>query len=328
MDPQPTLRSLAANSKRYVGVALMPELLSEPRLSQLAAQQFNSLTPEIHMKWDTVEPEPGQFHFEPGDQLVAFAERHGMRVRGHTLVWHNQLAPWVSALQGGALGAALQRHVRTTAAHWRGKLAQWDVVNEAVGADGALRSDSPFTALGYDYIAEAFRAAHEADPAAALYYNDYDIEDPAKPKAEGAYELVRRLKADGVPIHGMGFQMHVDPRDWPSPQRIKENLERYAALGLQLEITELDVPLGELAGDLQQKLAEQARLAHDIIAACLSVPACRGITFWGISDHHSWLNLPLYSAQRGRGPHLPLLFDADYRPKPMFERALAAFAAQ
>lgn len=329
MTEQPgTLRYVATRAQRFVGAALTPDHLNDAKLRELASAHFNSLTAENDMKWESVEPEPSRFAFAAGDELIAFAARHGMRVRGHTLVWHNQLPPWVKALEGAALRSAMLRHVRETAAHWKGPIAQWDVVNEAVGDDGALRANSPFTALGASYLAEAFHAAHEADPGALLFYNDYDIEDEGKPKAEGAYELVRRLKEDGVPIHGMGFQMHVDPRRWPTAERIQHNLERYAALGLTLELTELDVPVGEIPGTLEQKLAEQARLTHDIIAACLAVPACSGITFWGISDRYSWLNHEPWTSEKGRGPHLPLPFDADYRPKPMFTRALEAFAAR
>jgi endo-1,4-beta-xylanase len=327
-DADPTLRNAAAKTKRHVGVALTTLHFEEAEYQRLAARQFDSLTAENQMKWETVEPEPGQFAFERGDELVAFAAQNQMRVRGHTLVWHIQLASWVQRLEGDALGAAMRRHVQRTAEHWRGKIRQWDVVNEALGDGGEPRKNSPFTALGMGYIADAFRAAHEADPEAQLFYNDYDIEDEGTPKAEAAYALVKQLKHDGVPIHGVGLQMHVDPRRWPAAERIQHNLERYAALGLAIEITEMDVPVGEIPGTLEQKLAEQGRLTHDIVAACLAVPACSGITFWGLDDRHSWLNIPQYAAMRGQGPHLPLPFDGEYRPKPMYARALDAFSGR
>ena len=187
----------------------------------------------------------------------------------------------------------------------------------ADGPGGELRSDSPFSALGPSYITDAFRAAHEADPAAVLFYNDYNIEGPGKPKTEAVYRLVQQLKAAGVPIGGVGFQMHVDPRDWPDPAAIRANLARFAALGLAVEITEMDVPVGEIPGDRAHKLDEQKRITHDVVAACVAVPACSGITFWGVTDRYSWLNDPHWGQLRGRGPHYPLPFDADYRPKPM-----------
>jgi endo-1,4-beta-xylanase len=313
----PPLRSVAG--ARKVGAAVETQRLREPAFAQVLAANFSSLTPENEMKWQTIEPAPGQFSFRAGDALVAFAEQNGMRMRGHTLVWHTQLASWVKDLQGEALRAAMLRHVTGVVSHYKGRIAQWDVVNEAIadGPGGELRADSPFSALGATFIEQAFRAAHEADPAAVLFYNDYEIEGPGAPKTEAAYRLVQQLKAAGVPIGGVGFQMHVDPRHWPDAAAIRQNFERFAALGLAVEITEMDVPVGEMAGDNAHKLEEQARLTHDIVAACVAVPACSGVTFWGVSDRYSWLNDPMWGKLRGRGPHRPLPFDADYRPKPM-----------
>ncbi|HVV51307.1 MAG TPA: endo-1,4-beta-xylanase, partial [Polyangia bacterium] len=315
---------------RKIGAAVESQRLREPAFARVFAEDFDSLTPENEMKWMTVEPAPGQFAFRAGDALVAFAEGHGMRVRGHTLVWHTQLAPWVSGLRGEALHAAMLRHVTSVVAHFKGRVAQWDVVNEAIadGPGGELRSDSPFTALGPGYIADAFRAAHAADPAAVLFYNDYEIEGPGAPKTEAAYRLVRELKASGVPLGGVGFQMHVDPRHWPDAAAIRANLERFAALGLAVEITEMDVPVGEIPGDRAHKLEEQRRLGHDIVAACVAVPACSGVTFWGLTDRYSWLNDPTWGKLRGRGPHHPLPFDAEYRPKPLAAGVADALAGR
>jgi endo-1,4-beta-xylanase len=220
------------------------------------------------------------------------------------------------------------RHVTKTTLRWKGRIAQWDVVNEAVDDQGKLRQNSPFTALGPSYIADAFRAAHAADPNAVLYYNDYDIEAFDSPKTRGAYELVKSLKESGVPIHGMGFQMHVDPRDWPSPEEMRENLERFAALGLLIELTEIDVPLGEIPGSPEQKLAKQSELGRGVVRACLAVPACTGMTFWGLTDRHSWLSTSEWGPKKGRGPHLPLLFDEGYGKKPIHQGILAEFAGR
>src|SRR5688572_9072215 len=170
------LRNAALSSQRKVGVAVATWFMSDPRYSEVAGHEFNSLTAENEMKWYATEPSPGTFTFDAGDRIIDFAEKHQMRVRGHTLVWHNQLAEWVKGLKGDELRKAMLRHVRQTAARWKGRIAQWDVVNEAVDDSGKLRANSPFTSLGPSYLADAFRAAHEADPAAELYYNDYDIE--------------------------------------------------------------------------------------------------------------------------------------------------------
>jgi endo-1,4-beta-xylanase len=319
-----SLREAAAPTNRRIGVALATWFFGEAEYPALAARQFDSITAENEMKWDAVEPDPGRFAFEAGDRLVAFAEGHRMRVRGHTLVWHNQLAPWVRALPSGELKGAMLRHVRATVEHWRGRIAQWDVVNEALDETGNLRVHSPFSALGPSYIEDAFRAAHEADPQALLFYNDYDIEAENLPKTEGVYRLVKQLKERGVPIHGIGFQMHLDPRDWPDAEEMRRNLTRFADLGLSIELTEIDVPIGEIPGSLAQKLAAQRDLARGVVTACLSVPACTGMTFWGLTDKHSWLATPEWAVRRGSGPHLPLPFDENYQPKPMYAGILDA----
>ncbi len=320
----PPLRSVSG--ARRIGAAVEARRLAEPAFARVLASNFNSLTPENDMKWVNVEPSPGRFSFRAGDALVAFAEQNGMRVRGHTLVWHTQLAPWVAGLSGEELHAALIRHVTNVVSHWKGRISQWDVVNEAIadGPTGELRHDSPFTALGPTFIADAFRAAHEADPAARLFYNDYEIEGLGTAKAEAVYQLAQRLKAAGVPIGGVGFQMHVDPRHWPEAGAIRQNMERFAALGLSVEITEMDVSIGEIEGDRAQKLEQQKRLTHDIVAACVEVSACSGVTFWGFTDRYSWLNDPRWARLRGRGPHHPLPFDGDYGAKPMAAGIAAA----
>ncbi len=159
------------------------------------------------MKWVNVEPSPGQFSFQAGDGLVAFAEQNGMRVRGHTLVWHTQLAPWVAGLSAEALHAAMLRHITGEVSHWKGKISQWDVVNEAFadGRGGGLRKDSPFTALGPTFIEDAFRAAHEADPAAQLFYNDYALEDPGIGQDRGRLPAGAASESGGRPHRRRGI---------------------------------------------------------------------------------------------------------------------------
>jgi endo-1,4-beta-xylanase len=320
------LRQAGAAAHRRIGTALMSHRLASSEVRALVARQFDSLTPENEMKWEAVEPQPGAFRFDPGDRLVAFAAENDMRMRGHTLVWHSQLAPWVKGLGADALRAAMARHIQGVVGHWRGKIAQWDVVNEALadGDSGQLRPDSPFAVLGPTFIDEAFRMAHAADPQAELIYNDYEIEGGNTPKGEAAYALCKQLKEAGVPITGVGFQMHVDPRHWPSAEQIRTNMARYAALGLKIEITELDVPVGALPGDIDAKLQKQREIARDIVAACVAVETCSGVTFWGVGDRDSWLNSAQWGRLRGPGPHYPLLFNADLQPKPMVAGVLDA----
>jgi endo-1,4-beta-xylanase len=323
------LREAAAAAHRHIGAALMSRYLNDVSLGTVVATHFDSLTPENEMKWQATEPRPGEFTLVAGDKLVAFAQEHDMRVRGHTLVWHQQLAPWVTGLTGEALREAMKRHIRRLAGHWRGRIGQWDVVNEALADDGHGLRDSPFLSLGENYLDEAFRAAHAADPEAQLFYNDYEIEaGKGNPKSDAAYRLVKRMKDAGVPIHGIGMQMHVDPRHWPSAEQIRRNVERFVALGLVVEFTEMDVPVGQLRGPLVEKLRQQRTIAHDIVAACLGVEGCTGITLWGVSDRNSWLASPVWARLRGQGPHFPLAFDAELRPKPMFFGIADAFAGR
>jgi endo-1,4-beta-xylanase len=324
------LRAGAADAHRMVGTALMSAQVADPRARALAAREFNSLTPENEMKWEAVEPRPGQFAFTAGDRLVAFAAASGMRMRGHTLVWHNQLPFWAKRLPPDELRAAMARHIAGVVGHWKGQVKAWDVVNEALaeGDGGGMRADSPFAALGPTFIDEAFTLAHAADPDAQLFYNDYEIEGDATPKSDAAYELCKRLKEAGVPIHGIGMQMHVDPRRWPSADSIRRNMQRFAALGLTVEITEMDVPVGEIPGTREEKLRQQRVIAHDVVAACAAVERCGAITFWGLTDRNSWLASEEWGRLRGRLPHYPLLFDGDYRPKPIIGGVLDALAGR
>jgi endo-1,4-beta-xylanase len=326
----PPLRAAAEAAQKRIGTAIMSGRLNDPAARALIARQFDSLSPENEMKWASVEPRPGAFAFLAGDRLVAFAKQNNLRMRGHTLVWHQQIPAWAKQLKGDELRAAMARHIAGVVGHWKGDIGAWDVVNEALVDDpsGALRPDSPFATVGPDYIDQAFRMAHDADPQAQLFYNDYEIEGMGVPKSEAAFALCKRLKEAGAPITGVGFQMHVDPRHWPTPDAIKANVARYAALGLLVEFTEMDVPVGELPGDADQKLQEQRRIAHDIVATCVSQANCTAVTFWGLTDRDSWLNAPQWAKLRGNGPHRPLLFDAQMHPKPIVQGVLDAFASR
>jgi len=324
------LRQAAEAAHRRVGTALMSAKLGDERVRTLVARNFDSLTPENEMKWESIEPQPGAFSFGAGDKLVAFAAANNIRMRGHTLVWHSQLAPWVKSLSPDELRAAMARHVRGVVGHYKGKVAVWDVVNEAFadGPSGELRPDSPFHVLGPTFIDEAFKLAHEADPAAQLFYNDYEIEGEGTAKADAVFAMCKRMKEAGVPIDGVGLQMHVDPRHWPGADSIRRNMERFAGLGLLIEITEMDVPVGELPGTVDQKLEQQKVIAHDIVAACVAVDKCQAITFWGLIDRDSWLETVEWSKLRGRLPHYPLLFNNAYQPKPVVLGVVDAFAGR
>lgn len=273
------------------------------------AREFSVLTPENDMKHDRIHPGQDVYRFEPADSLVAFAEANGMSVRGHTLVWHRQLAIWLTSgswTQAEAR-ALLVDHIARVAGHYRGHILAWDVVNEALADDGSLRASFWLDHVGPDYVELAFRAAREADPGAALFYNDYNIEG-LNAKSDSAYAMIRDLRQKGV-IDGVGFQAHFQVGGVPSS--LAENIARFTALGVKVHITELDIriPLPSSAAQLQT----QAQDYRDVFNACLQkTPGCDAIVLWGFTDRESWIP----GAFSGWGEALP--FDATYNPKPAY----------
>ena len=288
--------------------------------------QFNSITPENALKWASVHPRPRTYDFAAGDRYVAFGEQNGMFVVGHNLLWHKQTPRWVfedstgTPVSRDTLLARLRDHIHTVVGRYRGRIKGWDVVNEALEDDGTMRRTPWLTILGEDYLATAFRFAHEADPEAELYYNDYELE--RAPKRRGAVELVRRLQDEGIPIAAVGLQNH-DRLDWPSPAQEDSTIDAFARLGVRVMITELDVdvlphtsesnPFGDgLPDSLQQALAR--RYAELFASYLRHRETVTRVTFWGVTDRDSWLNnWPV----RGR-TNYPLLFGRDGRPKPAF----------
>lgn len=313
--PGPPLRELGEQRGMLIGTAVRGDVLRHNRAyRQLVAAQFNSVTPENELKWSAVQPERGEFHFKAADAIVDSAREAGQAVRGHTLVFHSQLAGWVADLGRSELRAAMKEHIRRVMGHFRGRIAVWDVVNEALTDRGGLRRSPFLVKLGPDYIARAFRIARRADPKARLHINEIGAEG-IHPKSDRLYALVRSLKARGVPIDGVGFQMHVNLAGVPAG--FVANLRRFAALGVELAITEADVGLRRppSAADLRA----QARVYRTIVRGCLAVRACRSLTFWGFTDGRSWIE----ETQPGFGA--ATLLDKQLRPKPAFrtvQRAL------
>ncbi len=314
--PPPTpLKSVAARTSRLIGAALSATHLSDLSYASTAAIHLSSATPENEMKWDATEPTRNVFTFERGDAIVAFAAQHGMQVRGHTLVWHSQLPSWVSSIQDGAdMRTAMINHITQVALHYRGKVVAWDVVNEAVADGGQGLRVTPFGQwIGARYIDDAFIAARAADPDARLYYNDYGAEG-RNAKADYVYNMVQGMLARGVPIDGVGLQMHTGSADAsPSAADVAFNMQRLAALGLDVVISEMDVQI--CAADLEA----QSRRFHDIVARCVAQPRCKAVTVWGVPDKYSWRNGQSCAAPR------PLLFDDDYAPKPAYAGVVDAF---
>ncbi len=299
-----TLGAAAAETGRYFGAAVAANHLGEAQYAATLNREFTSVTAENEMKWDALEPNRGSFTFSRADQIFDHARSRGMDVRGHTLVWHSQLPGWVSGLGANDLRSAMNHHITQVMTHYKGQIHSWDVVNEAFqdGGSGARRS-SPFQdRLGDGFIEEAFRTARAADPAAKLCYNDYNT-DGVNAKSNAVYNMVRDFKSRGVPIDCVGFQSHFNPNS-PVPSDYRANLQRFADLGVDVQITELDI---EGSGQAQ------ATNYGNVVRACLAVTRCTGITVWGIPDKYSW-----------RSSGTPLLFDDNYNKKPAYDAVLSA----
>ena len=296
-----TLGAAAAQSGRYFGVAIASGRLNDSVYTTIANREFNSVTAENEMKIDATEPRRGQFDFTAADRVYNWAVQNGKEVRGHTLAWHSQQPDWMRNLSGGTLRQAMIDHINGVMAHYRGKIVQWDVVNEAFedGNSGARR-DSNLQRTGNDWIEVAFRTARAADPAAKLCYNDYNIENWNWAKTQAVYNMVRDFKQRGVPIDCVGFQSHFNSGS-PYDSNFRTTLQSFAALGVDVAITELDV-----------QGASPTTYAN-VVNDCLAVERCLGITVWGVRDTDSW-----------RSEQTPLLFDGNGNKKAAYTSVLNA----
>ena len=316
--PVPSLRSEAGKLGFFVGTSIDPSWFGERTFADFVAREYNMLTPEVVMKWDIIHPERDLYDFSRGDKVVDYARRTGMIVRGHTLVWDMQLPDWV--VDGEKEGRytreewmdILRGHVMTVAGRYSGQIYAWDVVNEAVDEDGKLRDTIWLRTIGPDYISMAFWWAHEADPYALLFYND-NAGEGLNAKSDGIYKLVEELKEQGVPIRGVGMQMHTALNVSPSEQDLAANIKRLSDLGLKVHITEMDVQTQYSKKSDDEKMAAQAEVYRYVFQTCLEAPACEAFVVWGASDRNSWI--PGYTGV----PDMPLLFDEDYQPKPAYD---------
>ena len=311
-----TLGSAAASTGRYFGAALDPAFLDEKPYRGLATTQLTCVTPENQMKWGVVEALRGQFNWDAADALVAFAKANGQKVRGHTLVWHSQLPLWLinGAFSPGELKHLMVAHIAAEAGRYKGAIYAWDVVNEPFTDDGQWRQSIFFDAMGPDYVAIALKAARAADPGAKLYVNDYNVETEG-PKMRALYDLVVSLKRAGAPIDGVGLQSHFVAG--AAPDDLRAVMQKFAALGVDVAVTELDLRIRLPANDAS--LAAQAADYASVVRACRATARCVGVTTWGITDAHSWI--PSFFS--GYGAALP--FDEDYRPKPAVPAMIEAW---
>jgi len=351
-QPSPTLRHAAEARGIHIGTAVASRLLSEPEYAQILGTEFSQLEPENEMKFGLIHPRPDSdpqpYNFRGADQLVAFAKSHHMRVRGHTLVWHRQVAPWLTAraqppsqLAPSELAGILQKHIQTVVRHYAGKVYAWDVVNEAFNDDGTMREtiwyDLPgigYAGQGTKYIEQALRWAHAADRHAKLFYNDFDTER-INPKSDAIYAMAADFMKRGVPLDGIGFQLHVTPAfdDPATIASFRQNLKRFAALGLEIHFTEIDVRLKESTpASLQAGVPRnpgfglrgweaQAHLYSEITKACLQLSACKAIQTWGFTDKHSWI------PGKYPGQGWALLWDSDYNKKPSYSAVMDALSS-
>lgn len=311
-----------------IGVAVHPRMMDEGPESALILAQFSSMTPENAMKMGPIHPEENRYNWAPADKIVDFAVKNGLKVRGHTLCWHNQTPRWFFTDSTGnqvskeVLLARLKQHIDDVVGRYKGKIYAWDVVNEAVPDDGELYRKSKFyEIIGPEYIEKAFEYAHAADPNALLFYNDYNTENAVK--RESIYKIVKGLKDKGVPIHGVGLQGHWSIYE-PTAQELEESITKFANLGLQVHVTEVDVSVypkeherrdkkptdtSEFTAEMNDKQAAHYKMLFDVFRKYKG--KLTSVTFWNLSDKSSWLdNFPV----PGRKDY-PLLFDQNYQPK-------------
>jgi len=325
-----TLCDYAATQKIYIGAAIMPDYLDETEYAATVAREFNMIVPENHLKWSFVHPEKNLYDFSGADKIVQFATKKGMKVRGHTLVWHQSIPYWLVSFCDNPedakvpfckneLEIILRDHIKTVVKRYKGKIQYWDVVNEAFTdhADSReLRKSFWYNILGKDYIEKAFRWAHEADEKAKLFINDFNIAE-RNSKSDVLYEMIKDFKTKGVPIDGVGFQLHLETSKNPNFDNIEVNVKRFIDLGLEVQFTETDVVIeGELT---KEKLELQAEIYRDIINLALKYPEITAFITWGVTDKYSWL--PSYAAEvlNSKTPYgSGLLFDEHYKRKPAY----------
>jgi endo-1,4-beta-xylanase len=340
----PSLKE-AFKSDFLIGAALNRRQFFEEDTRGLAIikAQFNSISPENQLKWQYIHPRPDTYDFAGADRYVVFGEKYQMVIIGHTLVWHRQTPAWVFQDDKGkevdreTLLGRLREHILTVVGRYKGRIKGWDVVNEALNADGTMRQSPWLKIIGDDYVAKAFEFAHEADPQAQLYYNDYALEN--EPKRNGAVKLVQKLKAQGISIAAVGLQGH-NNLDWPSREQQDITIATFAKLGLKVNITELDIDvlphiaeevgaaikisdqptLNPYAGGLPESVsAAQAKRFAELFGIYLKHrDVIDRVTFWGVTDVDTWLNnWPV----RGR-TNYPLLFDREGKAKRAFDAVL------
>jgi endo-1,4-beta-xylanase len=308
--PAQSLRTLARAHDLRIGTAVRSDALVRDRQYQtVLAREFNSVTAEDAMKWANVERSLGRYDWAGADRVVDFAAQHDQQVYGHTLVWYHTLPAWLTngRFKQPEVAWYLRRHITDEVSRYRGKVWAWDVVNEPLSATGGLRGGFWLDSLGPSYIADSFRWARAADPKAKLFLNEFDTEG-VNAKSDALYRMVKGLLALGVPIDGVGFQTHWTTS--PLPASLQQNLSRFAALGLDVAITEADARIVMPA--TTSDLNAQAKVYGQALDACLAVPRCVSFTVWGFTDKYSWI------PRSWPGTGTACLLDDQFKTKPAY----------
>ncbi len=309
-----TLKYFAESRRIFIGTAVRAYALPIDKSYQSTlVKHFNKITPESDLKMGRVQPVEGVFTFAKADSVIEFARKNNMILHGHTLVWHEEMPAWVERYRGNApaLEKVLKSHIKTVVGRYKGKFKYWDVVNEAIENDG-YRKTVWYDTLGKDFIRRAFVYAHNADPAAKLIYNDYDIETENK-KSTRVLSLLSQLRNAGIPIHAVGLQMHVS-EDGINYNSLRKMIKKYACLGLEVHITEMDVKIRKADVNTTAKSLEKQKIVYEKIARiCAESPSCKSFTTWGFTDKYTWI--PNFTNGRY---HKPLLFTEFYTRKPSF----------
>ena len=324
-----TLRSLADKNNIYIGAILNSQWFGgglPGNYEQIHKTQFNIVVAENEMKFDATEPSEGQFNYNNGDKMVKYAQQNGMRVRGHALAWHSQVPGWVNQKYGGnkkELLRVLKNHIEKVVGHWKGQVAEWDVVNEAISNnEPQWRTGSVwYQGIGPEFIDSAFVWTHAVDPDAELCYNDYNLEQGVNPKAKAGFllEQVKRWVANGIPIHCVGSQTHVedtttDKHFIGSPDSLRSLAKELAKLNVKLKITELDIGFKSGINVSKSDLERQGQTFRQYLDIVLEEPNADTYLIWGVSDKWSWLG----GLNRQKG----LIYDDNLQPKPAFDSIL------
>lgn len=306
-----SLKQLAELNHIRIGTAVAPYYFAEPDYVNVLTNEFDTVTPENQLKWAVLRPEDNVFDFSSGDSVVAFAVSNKISVRGHNLVWHFMNPDWLDRVNWTKkeITNLLCQHIKKVVKRYKGTILEWDVVNEPLNENGKLRKSVWLNRIGPDYIEKSFRWAHEADPKAILFINEYGTEMPGK-KADGLYDLLKQLLKKKVPIHGVGFQCHFDLEKIPDREKMAQNILRFAKLGLKIEFTEVDI---RFKGDKTEKLLQaQAKAYEDLMNVALITPNFSSFVLWGFTDKYSWV--PYFFQDYGNA----LIFDEEFSKKPAY----------